>query len=421
MSTNFSRLPRGVWVLCLGTFVNRAGAFVVLFMTIYLTEELHLTAQTATTAVGLFGVGSLVAMLCGGQLADQWGRKNTMLLSLIASGLIILWMSTLREPAFFLGAIFLFSLFSDLYRPASSALIGDLCDTETRPLAFSLIYVAANLGFSVAPPLGGWLAAHSFQLLYYVDTVTTLSYAVLIFLLIADPPRLRVPGDHRWGEQIQAYRRIVRDGPFLLICLATMLGSGVYLQSMSTLPLYMREIGYSKAEYGTLIAINGVQIVLLQIPLTKFFGRYRPLANVSVASLLIGIGFAILPLGTGVMLIISSIVIWTFGEILQAAFLQAVVAKLAPVDLRGRYMGVFGLSFALSLALGAPIGGYVMDHFGPNVLWLGCLGICTVSAAIYWQVDRSGATDRIADGVGQTTAEEDVEASSCDAYELTSA
>jgi len=394
MSTDFSRLPREVWVLCLGTFVNRAGAFVVLFMTIYLTEELGLSAQTATWAIGLFGAGSLVAMICGGQLADQWGRRNTMLLSLTSSSVIIFLMTFIHETWMFMASIFLFSLFSDLFRPASSALLSDLCDVETRPFAFSLIYVAANLGFSVAPPVGGWLSSYSFQLLYYVDAATALLYALMIYLLVADPFRDIDTEERSLKRQWQAYQKIFADRAFLLLCVATCLTSGVYLQSMSTLPLYMREIGYSKAEYGTLIAINGVQIVLLQIPLTKILGRFRPLANVTVAALLIGIGFAILPCGVGVIWIVSSIIIWTFGEIVQAAFLQSVIAGMSPVNLRGRYMGFFGLSFAFSLALGAPMGGYVMDTFGASALWIVCLVCCVVSAAMYWGVMKSGATDR---------------------------
>ena len=186
MLRHYTQLPATVHLLCFGSFINRAGTFVMLFLTIYLTQQLGTGKAFASYCIGVFGFGSVVSSLVGGQLADQFGRRSTMLLALFGGATALLALSVVRNPWAFMVVLFLFALIIEMYRPASSAMIGDVTTSDQRPHAFGLLYIAVNLGFAVAPPIGGLLASQSFLWLFWVDALTTAMYGVVVLLLIRE-------------------------------------------------------------------------------------------------------------------------------------------------------------------------------------------------------------------------------------------
>ena len=203
MLKEYRSLSRTVHLLCIGALVNRAGAFLVPFLTLYLRESLDLGIGFATTAMGVFGVGALVASLVGGQLADQLGRKTVMLISLFGSAAILMLFGNLSSPWTILAAILVFSLLSEMYRPAASAMVADVTESEQRSFAFSLMYVAINLGFAIAASVGGMLAEISFHWLFWGDAVTTAVFGLLILFWITEtiPNREKTISDHSTTDQ----------------------------------------------------------------------------------------------------------------------------------------------------------------------------------------------------------------------------
>lgn len=416
----YLQLPRPVHILCAGTFVNRAGSFVLVFLTLYISEDLKLGIPFATLCIGILGFGSLIASLVGGQLADQIGRRFVMLVSLFGGATMLIVMSFLRDRFSLAGAIFLFALLNEMYRPAASAMIGDLVSSEQRPHAFGLMYIAINLGFAISPPIGGILATYSFDWLFWGDGATTAIYGVIILLFIVESrpglvrrgfPVIPVEGtdeasgvsEHSGKElspakaQVPSYenvsiaeaaRRILADSTFLLFCLSTLLITLVFMQSLSTLQLYMTQCGLSKAWVGSLLAINGAMIFVLQLPLTHLFSRYRRMSVIAAGWAIIGIGTGMTAFADVWWAFAIAIVIWTLGEILQAPLTHSVVNDMAPVALRGRYMGLFNMSFSAALMIGAPVGGIVFSRFGGNALWASCFGTAMVSVLLSLTIHR---------------------------------
>src|ERR671910_59479 len=78
-------LPRPVWVLCAGTFVNRFGSFVAVFLVLYLREQGYSIAESGLV-VSFYGIGNVVAAAVGGWVADRFGRRNALALSMFGSG-----------------------------------------------------------------------------------------------------------------------------------------------------------------------------------------------------------------------------------------------------------------------------------------------------------------------------------------------
>lgn len=382
-------LPRTVYVICLGTFINRAGTFLVPFLTLYLTSSLGLGSAFATQAMGLYGLGGILASLTGGQLADRVGRRTVMLASLLGGASILLFFGRLSSPPAILAAVLAFSFLGEMYRPASMAMLADLTTPEQRPSAFSLVYLTVNLGMTVSPIAGGLIAQHSFHWLFLGNAMTATTYAAILFLAVRETLPARgaaaagAPPDAPHLPFGEVALRVLGHGVFLLFCLATLLVGITYMQSHTTLPLYMKGLGLGPREYGLVTAVNAAMVVCLQLPFTALTARLPREAMLVVSSLFMAAGFGLTGLATTPLLLAGTVVLWTIGELLQAPYLSSVVADLAPADLRGTYMGMMTLSFSGALMVGAPLGGAVLERFGSGALWTGTLGIGVLGAALY--------------------------------------
>ncbi|MEM0926864.1 MAG: MFS transporter [Planctomycetota bacterium] len=395
MFARYLALPRLVHLLCIGSLINRAGSFVVIFLSIYASEQLGLGVTFATACIGVLGGGAMAGSVIGGHLADRIGRKPVMLFALFGGAAMLLLMSGFTNRWFFMVSVGLFSLLAHLYRPAASAMIADLVTIESRPLAFALLYISVNLGFAIAAPVGGFLAAYSFTWLFWLDAASLACLATIIACLIPETRNADVPsvGKHETTESKSIERagalRMLMDHTFLLFCLSTLLIMLVFVQGFSTLPIYMKQIGMTNAEFGALISINGILIVILQLPLTQWLSRFQAMSVIIVGGLLIALGFGINALGPGVGIVGLGICSWTLGEILQAPFKQSVVSDLAPDDLRASYMGLFSMCYAAALTLGAPMGGELLNRFGPSTLWSVVACIACTAVVLYALIYKS--------------------------------
>lgn len=400
MLRDYIQLPLPVRILCFGSLINRAGSFVLIFLTIYASEEMGFGVVFATACMGVFGLGSMLGSIVGGHLADQLGRRTVMLVALLGGAALLLILSIMQSRWGFITTVGVFALVSDMYRPAASAMIADHVAIEHRPHAFALMYIAINLGFAIAPPIGGLLAELSFRWLFWGDAGTMVLYGIIILALISEslPSRNEVdPSTPGTGPVLfgDALRRIAGDTTFLLMCLATLLIALVFMQGMSTLPIYLRQCGFSNFEFGLLMAVNGFLIFLLQLPVTHWLSRSNAITVIIAGGVLIAIGFALCGFAQGFAFFAVAITIWTLGEILQAPFKHAVITDMAPMELRARYLGLFGMCYALAMMIGAPLGGEVLSRYGSTVLWSGTFVVAVTAVAVYLAI-RPAITRRIA-------------------------
>jgi predicted MFS family arabinose efflux permease len=402
MLRQYINLPRTIHILCIGAFINRAGSFLLPFLTLYLREELGLSMSFATAALGVFGFGSLVAALVGGHLADLLGRRFVMLLALFGSATILLMFGLLRSPRAILTAILCFALLADMYRPAASAMIADIVGPDRRPQAYGLMYIAINLGFAVAAAVGGKLATWSFDWLFRGDALTTIAYAVILVIMVREtlPSRKRSsPEVSARAEDIplaKAIRHILTDRVFVVFCFASFCLAIMYMQAFATLPLHLHQLNIDAAAFGWIMSVNGVMIVLLQIPITAAVTQYHRGWMITISAIITAVGFSLNAVA-GVPYQFAMIVgVWTIGEMINAPLMSAVISDIAPTRLRARYMGVFSMSFASAMMIGAPLGGLVLARFGGGVLWGGAACVGLLAAVLYASV-RNHAAPRSAE------------------------
>jgi MFS family permease len=267
------------------------------------------------------------------------------------------------------------------------------------------MYFAINLGFPIGTVVGGVLAEHWFRGLFLLDALTTAAYATIILLLVRESlpgrlPRSRAtsaaPPSHLTNNSVrlaEAAGVILRDFPFLVFCAGSLLLGLAYIQSFATLPVFMSSVGISASLYGRLMAVNGIMIVLLQIPMTAWMKRHNRIIFVLAAPVLTGLGFGATAMAEAWSGFAMTIVVWTLGEIMIAPYGPSIVSDLAPAALRARYLGVFTMCFASANMLGAPLGGYVLGALGGPALWGGTLALCMAAGVLFAAISRSLSTN----------------------------
>ena len=369
--------PTTFWVLFWGTLVNRAGSFVLMYLTVYLTQVRGYPVRTAGLVVALYGAGALLSGLLGGHLADHIGRRATMVGALAFGGLGMIGLGFARDLNVIAPAAFLVALMGEAYRPAMQAAISDLVPPHDRVRAFGLVYWVINIGFAIGALLGGLLATTSFVLLFVVDGLTSLLFGILVARAV--PETRPVVAAH---EPVRPRRGLVhdflvpyRDGPFGLFILLCALILIVFWQHVSTMPIDMAARGVSRAWLGAVLAINGITIVILQPLVAPALQRRNRSRVLATGSALVGLGFGLNVLAHGPALFGVGVMIWTLGEICVLPIGNAVVADIAPADMRGRYQAAYGLSFGLAGTVAPLLGAFVFERLGTAWLWGGCLAL----------------------------------------------
>ncbi len=378
-------LPSTYWYLWTGTLVNRLGSFVVPFLALYLTRERGFRVEEAGLVVSLHGAGGVLAGLVGGTLADRVGRRKTLLAGLWLGAVAMLSLGLARATWHIALSSFVLGLVGELYRPAVSAAIADLVPPEDRPRAYGLLYWVVNVGFSIALPLAGFASRFGFLTLFVADAVTSFLYGVLVWWKVPETRPVRPAEAAKPALPLPSLAPF-RDGVFIAFAVPTLLTAIVFAQGYVTLPLDLTSRGMSPETFGTVLAVNGVLIVLLQPFAGRALGRMRRATALAWASGLMGLGFGLHVLGASPGLATLAVVVWTMGEIAQSPVASTVVADLAPTEQRGTYQGAYYMLWALSSCVAPSLGSWALAHLGASALWGGCLVIGLFAAGCHLAV-----------------------------------
>jgi MFS family permease len=378
-------LPPVAWILFFGTFLNKFGSFVVPFLALYLTKKGYSIGQ-AGIAIGAYGAGNVIATILGGHLADHLGRRKTIVLSMFSGAASMLLLSQADNFASILACSALAGLASEFYRPASSALLADLVPAANRVTAYSAYRMALNAGFAFGPATAGFIAGHGFFWLFAGDAGTSVLFGIVALVAlpeVAHPPENRVG----WGDCAQT---LLADKRLHRVLIAAFGIALIFFQMNCTFGLAVTQTGFSTKVYGALLSFNGALVVLCELPLTTVTRRFRPMAVIAFGYLVIGVGFAITALAHSIMGFAACVAVFTLGEMCAMPVASAYVAGLSPHNMRGRYMGTYGLTWTLAQVVGPALG---MDLFGynPAAFWLVSGGLGVISAWIAFDRPRMEA------------------------------
>jgi MFS family permease len=359
-----------VWLLFATNLINRAGMMVLPFLVLYLTRELGFSLARAGSMLAVYGASAIVFGPIGGRLSDRIGALPVMRVSLIASGLVLLFFPLAKSFASVAAMTVLWAGCAEMFRPASLAAITHVVAPDQRRQAFALNRLAINLGMSIGPALGGFLATVSFHAMFAVDAVTTLAAGTL---LAVTPWRafsgVNSEAANRRGERVGP-ATILHDGRFLIFLAGVVSVGIVFFQHESALPLYLVQyLHLSPAFYGMLFTINTLLIVGLEVPIVTATAHWPNRRSLIIGCFLFAIGFGSLGLIASPAGVIATVVVWTFGEMLLFPAMSAHLAEIAPENRRGAYMGAYSMSLSISLTVGPWMGTQLLALLGPVRVW----------------------------------------------------
>ncbi|MEU3202951.1 MDR family MFS transporter [Streptomyces cyaneofuscatus] len=388
-----SGLPREFWWLWLSTLVNRLGGFVATFMALYLTLDRGYSASYAGLVAALHGLGGVISSLGAGVMTDRLGRRPTMLIAQLSMAVSVAVLGFMEHPGAIAAVAFLVGMASNASRPAVQAMMADIVPPKDRVRAFSLNYWAINLGFAVSSAGAGFIAEYSYLAGFLGEALMVLACAVVVFLKVpesrpAQAAPVKTAGGKRAKDEVRI-TTVLRDGRFMGVVGLSFLVSLIFQQGYVGLPVAMGADGLSSSDFGTAIAVNGVLIVALQIPVTRFIQHRDPRRLLIISSLLAGYGFGLTAFAGSVAVYALTVCVWTLAEIVNAPTQTGLVVQLSPAQGRGRYQGMYTMSWSVAALVAPLMSGFVIDHYGAAWLWGACAVIGTVAGLGYWLLMRN--------------------------------
>ncbi|MEV7284583.1 MFS transporter [Streptomyces sp. NPDC093252] len=410
LSETVSGLPREFWWLWTSTLVNRLGAFVATFMALYLTLERGYSASYAGLVAALYGLGGVISSLGGGVMTDRLGRRPTLVIAQGSTAVSVALLGFMQHPVAIAAVACLVGAASNASRPAVQAMMADIVRPEDRVRAFSLNYWAINLGFAISAAGAGFIAEFSYLAGFLIEGAMTAVCAVLIFIKLPESRPERTAKEAAAHNAV-GLGTVLRDGRYMGVVGLSFLIALIFQQGAVGLPVAMGAAGFTPADYGMALAVNGVLIVALQIPITRFIEHRDPRRLLVVSSLLAGYGFGLTAFAGSVGVFALTVVVWTLAEIVNAPTQTGLVVRLSPVHGRGRYQGMYTMSWSVAGLIAPLMSGFVIDRWGADLLWGLCAVLGMVTAAGYAALMRAlpegeagGLPEREAEGGVRTAA-----------------
>ena len=367
--TPYKGLSKEVWFLSLTTLINRAGAMVIPFLSLYLTKYLDFSLSQVGWIMTFYGLGSVLGVYLGGKLTDKIGYYKVMYSSLFLTGLAFLILQYLTTFYSLCAGVFMLTVVADAFRPALWVALSDYSKEENRTRSVTLIRLAINLGFSMGPAIGGLIIASiSYQGLFWVDGITCIIAALIIIKFLYQKDTSKEASKVSLKPKLSPYR----DGQFLVFWFAMFLIGFTFMQYFSTLPLYYSQnMKMDEQQIGLLLAMNGLVIFLTEMPIVHNLekSKIHGLKIVIVGVFLLSISFFVLNISSWIGIIIIGMLFMTFGEILGFPFSNSYALDRAQKGNQGEYMAMYSMTFSVAHILGPNIGMQLSDKYGFSFTW----------------------------------------------------
>jgi predicted MFS family arabinose efflux permease len=386
----YYRFEPEVWVMTITQFFIAIGFSICIpFLSLYLYQDRGLSMTSVGIIILVGGLCSAVSQALGGVLSDRFGRRPILLIAASVSiflytGLAVLIGISASVWAIAIAYIAGRSMLT-ITRPVISAMVADFTSKERLTEAYGILRIGANIGWAAGPAIGGYLATFlPYGWLFGIAPLTCGIVSFIIFFFIRESSH----GMSR-GAGFRSMLAIANDRNFLVFAVISLLLFIVMGQMISTLSIFTVDmLGFSTAQFGLLLTLNGLIVIFFQYPMTLALRRLAKFRALMLGSLLYAFGYLSLGWITQFEWALVAMAVITGGEIIHAPVSLSVIGELSPQDQRGQYMGLYGLSQTIGMAIGPLLGGVLIDAFpfNPELIWapIALIAFIAVIGYYYW-------------------------------------
>lgn len=388
LTREFSDYPNQFWLMFAGMIVSTMGSAMIWpFLMIYASETLSLPLMAVASLMTVNAVTGLFSSILAGPIVDRAGRKWAMVMGLIASGMGYFLLNQAHSYATFALILGASGFFGPLYSVGSDAMLADLFPIGKRVDAFALIRMARNIGVATGPAVGGFVLARSYSIGLYSAAAGLIAYGLmLLFFAHETLPVAAVDGGvTRFRHQLRGYWDALQDRPFMGLVGAFTLVQMTTALVWVLLSVYLKtNFGISERLYGWLPTTNALMVVFLQVLVTRKTRRFAAVAVMRWGAVFYIFAPLIIALSAGFWGFWAAMVVMTLGELVVVPRASAYAANLAPVDKRGRYLSLYGLTWNVAAGISPVLGGALSDRIGPKAPWMGGIVFGLLSVAAFW-------------------------------------
>ncbi len=391
LSPDFSHYPRQFWLMFAGMILSTLGTTMIWpFLMIYVSESLALPLATVASLMTINSAAGLASSILAGPIVDQVGRKGVMVVGLIGNGVCYFLLSRTDSFGAFAVVLGFSGVFSPLYQVGTDAMLADMFPMKTRADAFALQRMARNIGVAAGPALGGFVLARSYNLGLYGAAAGLALYGLMVLFFAHEtiPPEVRA-ATSSLRDQLQGYWQALHDKPFMGLVGAFTLVQMTAAMVWVLLSVYVKsQYGISERLYGWLPTTNALMVVFFQVLITRATSRTPGLRVMRWGVLFYPAALVLLVFAEGFWGFWAAMVVMTLGELIVVPRASALAANLAPVDKRGRYMSLYGLTWNVASGISPVAGGLLSDRVGVKAPWVGGALIGLLAAVAFGRLQR---------------------------------
>ena len=392
--TSFTGLSKEAWLLSFIMLVNRSGTMVLPFMTLYLTsKEMHRTLSEAGFVMALFGLGSIIGAYFGGKFSDKIGFYKVQLFTLIGGGMMFIVLGQMKSYPLICVVTFFLSMINEAFRPANSSSIAFYSNSENRTRSYSLNRLAINLGWAVGATIGGLVAAFNYELLFWIDGLTNILAAGLLFYFLKPQIQLKKEADQdiTKTEVVPEMMSAYKDKSYLWFLVLMTLFSCCFVQLFTTIPKYLRDDMLLNERYiGFIMAINGIIIVAIEMVLVYTLEK----KNKNTRWIIIGLvmcAFSYLSLlipSNAKLISLVMILFITVGEIMAFPFMNVFWIQRANDKNRGQYAALYTMSWGIGNTVGPFLCSTLVEATNFKLMFIVLGGVLLITAVGFYRLSK---------------------------------
>ncbi len=389
-----------VWILFGGRLLSQMGTgFTLFYAAIFFSSRVGLSNTQVGIGLAAMALSGIAGRILGGSMADspRWGRRSTLLWSTAISTLGALCLAGANNFGSFVVANLVTGIGQGLFWPASEAAVADITTREQRNEAYALTRLADNLGLGTGVALSGLVVAFAqrwageeaqldwvYRSLFAVDAVSFAAFFAVLYWAVTETRQgaAQSPGRQGWSLAFH-------DRSLLVYAVVNVLFTTYLSQVSSSLPLYFSNFLHFPPELiSGLFTAHIALAALAQLPVARALNRLSRTRALGLSLLLWAVGFGLVWLawwlpGAVVVLAFLALAVMALGMVVYNPSASALVVDLSPTQLRGVYLSINSLCWAVGYAIGPALGGATLDLPRPwaNLLWPG-LALSTLAGFV---------------------------------------